>query len=146
MNPLSSKGNGVQKEIRHYLGSLFIFFFVVGIIVTLLQFPVLDSNKETVLMLIGSISASIPLIISSIIGTKPDDINSLKTEIDKKNQQIAMLVDAKDRLEGMVIDLQKEMLKNQDEIMDKIVLQAALSHDDRNLARATMKKQSNKNP
>jgi len=138
--------NGVAKEIRHYVGSLFIFFFVVGIIVTLLQFPVLDSNKETVLMLIGSISASIPLIISSIIGTKPDDINSLKTEIDKKNQQIAMLVDAKDRLEGMVIDLQKEMLKNQDEIMDKIVLQAALSHDDRHLARATMKKQSNKNP
>ena len=137
--------NGVAKEIRHYVGSLFIFFFVVGIIVTLLQFPVLDSNKETVLMLIGSISASIPLIISSIIGTKPDDINSLKTEIDK-NQQIAMLVDAKDRLEGMVIDLQKEMLKNQDEIMDKIVLQAALSHDDRHLARATMKKQSNKNP
>ena len=76
--------NGVAKEIRHYVGSLFIFFFVVGIIVTLLQFPVLDSNKETVLMLIGSISASIPLIISSIIGTKPDDINSLKTEIDKK--------------------------------------------------------------
>jgi hypothetical protein len=137
--------NGVAKEIRHYVGSLFIFFFVVGIIVTLLQFPVLDSNKETVLMLIGSISASIPLIISSIIGAKPDDINSLKTEIDKKNQQISMLVDAKDRLEGMVINLQKEMLKNQDEIMDKIVLQAALSHDDRHLARTAMEKQANKN-
>ncbi len=142
---MSLPRNGVAKEIRHYVGSLFIFFFVVGIIVTLLQFPVLDSNKETVLMLIGSISASIPLIISSIIGTKPDDINSLKTEIDKKNQQITMLVDAKDRLEGMVIDLQKEMLKNQDEIMDKIVLQAALSHDDRYMAKATLKKQSNKN-
>ena len=116
--------NGVAKEIRHYVGSLFIFFFVVGIIVTLLQYPVLDSNKETVLMLIGSISASIPLIISSIIGAKLDDINSLKTEIDKKNQQISMLVDAKDRLEGMVINLQKEMLENQDEIMDKFVLQA----------------------
>ncbi len=45
--------NGVAKEIRSYAGSLFIFLFVIGIIVTLLQFPVFDSNKEVV---IGSIS------------------------------------------------------------------------------------------
>ena len=76
--------NGVAKEIRHYAGSLFIFLFVIGIIVTLLQFPVLDSNKEVVMMLIGTISASIPIIISSITGTKPDDIQSLKNALDKK--------------------------------------------------------------
>ena len=76
--------NGVAKEIRHYSGSLFIFLFVIGIIITLLQFPVLDSNKEVVMMLIGTIAASIPIIISSITGTKPDDITALKTALDKK--------------------------------------------------------------
>jgi hypothetical protein len=100
--------NGVAKEIRSYAGSLFIFLFVIGIIVTLLQFPVLDSNKEVVMMLIGTIAASIPVIISSIT------------------------VGEKDRLERMVIDLQKQMLENQDAVMDKIILKAAMDFDDLN--------------
>ena len=104
--------NGVAKEIRSYAGSLFIFLFVIGIIVTLLQFPVLDSNKEVVMMLIGTIAASIPVIISSITGTKPDDVQSLKATIEKKENHIETLVGEKDRLESMVINLQKEMLKN----------------------------------
>jgi len=126
--------NGVAKEIRHYIGSLFIFLFVIGIIVVLIQFPVLDGNKEVVMMLIGTISASIGLVISTITGSKPDDINSLKSEIEKKQLKIDMLTQGKDDLEDMVINLQKEMLENQDEIMDKIVLKAALDFDDRNKA------------
>ena len=124
--------NGVAREIRSYLGSLLIFFFIVGIIITFVQFPVLESNKEIVLMLIGSISASIPVIISAVSGTKPDDVNALKSTIEKKEHQIQMLVDAKDRLEDMVINLQKEMLQNQDNMMDKIILKAAMDFDDKN--------------
>ena len=124
--------NGVAKDIRSYVGSLFVFLFVIGIIITLLQFPVLESNKEVVMMLIGTIAASIPVIISSITGTKPDDVQSLKATIEKKENHIETLVGEKDRLESMVINLQKEMLKNQDDIMDKIILKAAMDFDDRN--------------
>ena len=124
--------NGVAKEIRSYLGSLLIFFFIVGIIITFVQFPVLESNKEIVLMLIGSIAASIPVLISAISGTRPDDINSLKAALEKKEHQIQMLVDAKDRLEEMVINLQREMLQNQDNMMDKIILKAAMDFDSKN--------------
>ncbi len=123
--------NGVAKEIRHYAGSLFIFLFVIGIIVTLLQFPVLDSNKEVVMMLIGTIAASIPIIISSITGTKPDDVTALKSALDKKEHQIELLVQAKDNLEGMVIELQRQMLENQENVMDKIILKAAMDFDDK---------------
>ena len=131
--------NGVAKEIRSYAGSLFIFLFVIAIIVTLLQFPVLDSNKEVVMMLIGTIAASIPVIISSITGTKPDDVNSLKSDIEKKQIIIDHLTKSKDDLEGMVINLQKEMLKNQDDVMDKIILKAALDYDDRATAKKILK-------
>jgi hypothetical protein len=130
--------NGVAREIRHYVGSLFIFLFVIGIIVALIQFPVLDTNKEVVMMLIGTISASIGIVVSTITGAKPDDINALKNEVDKKNNQIEMLVQAKDNLEAMVINLQKQMLDNQDNVMDKIILKAALEHDDRHTAKKTM--------
>jgi|TARA_Y100000033_G_C2741347_1_gene108629 hypothetical protein len=132
--------NGVAKEIRHYVGSLFIFLFVIGIIVALIQFPVLDTNKEVVMMLIGTISASIGIVVSTITGAKPDDVTALKNEVEKKNNQIDLLVKAKDDLEKMVIDLQKQMLENQDNVMDKIILKAALEHDDRYMARKTLNK------
>jgi len=122
--------NGVAKEIRSYAGSLFVFLFIVGIIITFVQFPVLESNKEIVLMLIGSIAASIPVLISAISGTRPDDVNALKSTLEKKEHQIQMLVDAKDNLEEMVINLQREMLQNQDNMMDKIILKAAMDFDD----------------
>jgi len=132
--------NGVAKEIRSYIGSLFIFLFVVGIIITLLQFPVLEGNKEVVMILIGTVAASIPTVISAITGTKPDDINALKGDIAKRDHQIELLIKSKDDLEGMVIELQREILKNQDDIMDKIVLKAALDFDDRIAAKAILNK------
>ena len=105
-----------------------------------MKYPVLETNKEVVMMLIGTLAASIGLVVSTITGSKPDDINSLKSEIDKKNHQIEMLVKAKDNLEHMIIDLQKQILENQDNVMDKIILKAALDFDDREAAKKTMNK------
>jgi len=123
--------NGVAKEIRHYVGSLFIFLFVIAIIVALIQYPVLDTNKEVVMMLIGTISASIGVVVSTITGTKPDDVTALKNSLEKKEHQIELLVQAKDNLEEMVIELQRQMLENQDNVMDKIILKAAMDYDDK---------------
>ena len=105
-----------------------------------MKYPVLDTNKEVVMMLIGTISASIGLVVSTITGSKPDDINALKSEVDKKNHQIEQLITAKDNLEGMIIDLQKTILENQDNVMDKIILKAALDFDDREAAYKELKK------
>ena len=131
--------NGVAKEIRHYIGSLFIFLLVIGIVGFLVRYPVLETNKEVVMMLIGTLSASIGIVISTITGTKPDDVNALKSDLEKKQSQIDLLTKAKDDLEAMVINLQKEMLRNQDDIMDKIILKAALDYDDRAAAKGYMK-------
>tara|TARA_R100000951_G_scaffold43494_1_gene36716 strand:- start:11919 stop:12332 length:414 start_codon:yes stop_codon:yes gene_type:complete len=132
--------NGVARELRHYIGSLFIFLLVMAIIFILMQYPVLDTNKEVVMMLIGTISASIGIVVSTITGAKPDDVNALKSSLEKKENQIELLVAAKDNLESMVIELQKQMLENQDNVMDKIILKAALDFDDRDAAKETLKK------
>jgi hypothetical protein len=133
--------NGVAKELRHYIGSLFIFLLVMSIIFIMMKYPVLESNKEVVMMLIGTISASIGLVVSTITGSKPDDVNALKTEIDKKNSQIDHLVASKDTLEHMIMDLQKQILDNQDSVMDKIILKAALEFDDRDAAKKALNKE-----
>ena len=129
MNIFDPKHNGRAKDVRHYLWSIFVFLFVVGIIITLLQFPVLETNKETVLMLIGSISASLPLIISSIIGAKPDDVNAMKQTIEKKESQIDLLVSEKDRLEKMIIELQSQILENYDNTLDRVLLSKSIDYD-----------------
>jgi len=132
--------NGVAKELRHYIGSLFIFLLIIGIVFILMQYPVLETNKEVVMMLIGTLSASIGLVISTITGAKPDDINALKGEIEKKQSQIDFLTKAKDDLEGMIMKLQKQMLENQDDVMDKVILKAALDFDDRAAALKALNK------
>ena len=99
-----------------------------------MRYPVLETNKEVVMMLIGTLAASIGLVVSTITGAKPDDVNALKNDIEKKQLQIDSLTKGKDDLERMVINLQKQMLDNQDDVMDKIVLKAALDYDDRNKA------------
>jgi hypothetical protein len=131
--------NGVARELRHYIGSLFIFLLVMAIIFILMQYPVLETNKEVVMMLIGTISASIGIVVSTITGAKPDDVNALKSSLEKKENQIELLVAAKDNLENMVIELQKQMLENQDNVMDKIILKAALDFDDRDSAEKILK-------
>ena len=131
--------NGVARELRHYIGSLFIFLLVMAIIFILMQYPVLETNKEVVMMLIGTISASIGIVVSTITGAKPDDVNALKSSLEKKEHQIVLLFAAKDNLENMVIELQKQMLENQDTVMDKIILKAALDYDDRDSAKNILK-------
>ena len=96
--------NGVAKEIRHYSGALLIFFFIIGIIITLIQFPVLESNKEIVMTLIGILSASSGIVISTIVGAKPDDVNALKQSLEKKEEYISHLTKSKDDYESMIIN------------------------------------------
>tara|TARA_R110000796_G_scaffold134084_1_gene249786 strand:+ start:599 stop:1000 length:402 start_codon:yes stop_codon:yes gene_type:complete len=124
--------NGVAKDIRHYSGALLIFFFIVALVVVLIQYPVLDSNKEVVMMLIGTLSASLAMVISTITGSKPDDINALKTKLDSREQTIDSLIKSKDEYEAMIIKLQKDIIKNQDDMFDKIILKSAMDFDDKN--------------
>jgi predicted transcriptional regulator len=77
--------------------------------------------------------------VSTITGSKPDDVNALKSDLEKKNHQIEQLIAAKDNLEHMIIDLQKTILENQDNVMDKIILKAALDFDDREAAYKELK-------
>lgn len=124
--------NGRAKALRSYFGSLIIFLFIIGIIVVFIQYPVLPSNKETVLMLIGAISASIPLIISTITGRDPHDVDALKSTIDKKENQIELLVSEKDRLEKMIIELQTKILENYDNTLDRVLLSKTIDYDLKN--------------
>ena len=129
MNP-SSKST--KKEVRHYTGAFLIFLFIIGLVVVLIQYPVLDSNKEVVMMLIGSLTASLAMVISTITGSKPDDISAMRNKLESREQQIESLTKSKDEYESMIIRLQKQIIKNQEEMVDRFLLKSAMEFDDKN--------------
>jgi len=128
---MSLPRNGVAKEIRHYIGALLIFFFIVALVVGFIQFPVLDSNKEVVMMLVGTLSASLAMVVSTITGSKPDDIEAMKNKVEKLELTIENLNKNKDEYEKMIINLQNQMVENYDNILDRIILKSAMDFDDK---------------
>ena len=123
--------NEVAKEIRHYIGALLIFFFIVALGVGFIQFPVLDSNKEVVMMLVSTTSARFAMVVSKITGSKTDDIEDMKNKVEKLELTLENLNKNKDEYEKMIINLQNQMVENYDNILDRIILKSAMDFDDK---------------
>lgn len=114
--------NGVAKDIRHYIGSLIVFFLVVLILYYLTKYNIPEQNSQIVNTLIGMIAASIAMVIASITGRNPDDLESAKKKISNLEMKIEMLVQAKDMLENMLI-------KVQDDTIDRLLISKSIDHD-----------------
>lgn len=115
--------NGVAKDIRHFAGSLLVFFLVIVILFYLTKYQIPTENAQIVNTLIGMIAASIAMVISSITGRNPDDLEAAKKEIGALKMKVNTLVDQKDQLEGMLI-------KVQDDMIDRLLLVKALKSDE----------------
>lgn len=115
--------NGVAKDIRHFAGSLLVFFLVIVILFYLTKYQIPNENAQIVNTLIGMIAASIAMVISSITGRNPDDLEAAKKKISNLEMKIEMLVQSKDMLENMLI-------KVQDDTIDRLLLSKTLQYDD----------------
>tara|TARA_R100001129_G_scaffold185142_2_gene172173 strand:+ start:954 stop:1364 length:411 start_codon:yes stop_codon:yes gene_type:complete len=115
--------NGVAKDIRHYIGALIVFFLVVIILFYLTKYKIPNENAQIVNTIIGMIVASLAMVISSITGRNPDDLEAAKKKISNLEMKIEMLVASKDMLESMVIKLQ-------DDTIDRLMLNHTLNYDD----------------
>ena len=72
--------------------------------------------------LIGMIAASTAMIIATISGRNPDDLEDAKKKINSLESRVEMLVSQKDSLEGMLI-------KTQEDTIERLLLLAAVDHD-----------------
>lgn len=114
--------NGVAKDIRHYIGSLIVFFLVIVILYYLTKYTIPEQNSQIVNTLIGMIAASIAMVIASITGRNPDDLEAAKKKISNLEMKIEMLVQAKDMLENMLI-------KVQDDTIDRLLISKSIDYD-----------------
>ena len=102
--------NGVAKEIRHYIGAIGIFLLVIGILVFLSYNEIPDMNKDVVVSIIGMIVGSLSVVIMTVIGRNPDEVNELKKQNEGLSSKVEHLVNQKDELERMLITIQTNMI------------------------------------
>lgn len=129
---MSLPRNGVARDIRHFSGSVFVFVLIVVILFYLTKYTIPKENSSIVNTLIGMIAASVAMVISSITGQKKDEERQLKEQVDKKDMQIDFLVREKDRLESMIINLQKQILENYDNTLDRVLISKTIDYDLKN--------------
>ena len=72
--------NGVAKELRNYVGAIGIFLLVIGILVFLSYNEIPNMNKDVVVSIIGMIVGSLSVVIMTVIGRNPDEVNELKKQ------------------------------------------------------------------
>lgn len=102
--------NGVAKEIRHYMGAIGIFLLVIGILIFLSYNEIPDMNKDVVVSIIGMIVGSLSVVIMTVIGRNPDEVNELKKQNEGLTSKVDHLVTQKDELEKMLIKIQTNMI------------------------------------
>jgi len=103
--------NGTFRFLLHFSGALLVFFLIVGILVYLTEYTIPEENSSIVNTLIGMIAASVAMIISTITGRNPDELESAKKKISSLEMKVDMLVSQKDSLENLVIEMQKDSIE-----------------------------------
>jgi hypothetical protein len=121
---MKNQTNGIAKFILLFTGALLVFFLIVGILMYLTKFSIPDKNAQIVNTLIGMIAASTAMVIATITGRNPDDLEDAKKKINSLEGRVEMLVSQKDSLEGMLI-------KTQEDTIERLLLLAAVDHDKR---------------
>ena len=99
-----------HKEIRHYAGAAGIFLVVVGLLLFLSYNQIPSDNKDLLVSIVGVISGSLSVILFTIIGRNPNEVQELKSANEKLEGQVTQLIQQKDELEGMLIEMQKEIV------------------------------------
>ncbi len=103
--------NGTFRFLLHFSGALLVFFLIVGILVYLTEYTIPEENASIVNTLIGMIAASVAMIISTITGRNPDELESAKKKISNLEARVDMLVSQKDSLEHMIIKMQEDSIE-----------------------------------
>jgi predicted urease superfamily metal-dependent hydrolase len=99
-----------SKEIRHYVGAAGVFILVVALMLFLAYNDIPQSNKDIFVSIIGMIVGSLSVVIYTIIGKNPDEVNSLQQKVESLQSLADTMEKRNDQLEAMIIELQREII------------------------------------
>ena len=104
---MSQKG---KNDLRHYAGAAGIFILIIFLLLFLSFNEVPPVNKDIFVTVTGMVVGSLSVVIYTIIGRNPDEVDALTKKVDSLQTANDHLVNQKDELEKMVITLQENMI------------------------------------
>ena len=99
-----------KNDLRHYAGAAGIFILIIFLLLFLSFNEVPPVNKDIFVTVTGMVVGSLSVVIYTIIGRNPDEVDALTKKIDSLQTANDHLVNQKDELEKMVITLQENMI------------------------------------
>jgi hypothetical protein len=115
-----------RREIRGYVGSGIVFLFVILLLLFLSKFEVPESNNDAFKLIVGALVSVIAASVFVFIGKDDQQIIDLQKKNDSLEMKVDQLVDQKDQLEKLLIELQ-------DGILSKLLLKYTLDYDDKTI-------------
>jgi Co/Zn/Cd efflux system component len=100
-----------KKELRHYIGAAGVFILVVALLLFLSYETIPQENKDIFVSIIGMIVGSLSVVIFTIIGKNPEEVNELKAKCEGLQASADIMEKRNDQLENMVITLQQDIIK-----------------------------------
>jgi hypothetical protein len=101
-----------KKDILHYSGAAGIFLMVILLLLYLANNSIPADNKDIFVSITGMIVGSLSVVIYALIGRNPEEVAGLESKVSSQSKHIEMLVQQKDDIEGMLIDLQNNLITN----------------------------------
>jgi len=115
--------NGYKKDLRHYIGAAGIFLLVIALLLFLSFYQIPRENKDIFVSIIGMIVGSLSVVVYTIIGKNPDEVNSLQKKVESLQSLTDQMEKRNDQLERMIIKMQEETI-------DKLSLMGTFYVDD----------------
>ena len=99
-----------KTDLRHYAGAAGIFILIILLLLFLSFNQIPPVNKDIFVTVTGMVVGSLSVVIYTIIGRNPDEVDALTKKVDSLQTSNDHLVKQKDELEKMVITLQENMI------------------------------------
>ena len=101
-----------KRDLIHYCGAAGIFLMVVLLLLYLANNSIPADNKDIFVSITGMIVGSLSVVIYAIIGRNPEEVSQLQSKVESQSKHIEVLVQQKDEMERMLIDLQNNLIDN----------------------------------
>lgn len=101
-----------KKDLIHYCGAAGIFLMVILLLLYLANNSIPSDNKDIFVSITGMIVGSLSVVIYALIGRNPEEVANLQSKVESQAKHIEMLVKQKDDIEGMLINLQSNLIDN----------------------------------
>jgi len=101
-----------KKDLIHYCGAAGIFLMVILLLLYLANNSIPADNKDIFVSITGMIVGSLSVVIYALIGRNPEEVANLESKVESQSKHIEMLVQQKDDIEKMLIDLQDNLITN----------------------------------